>query len=444
MTLKSKKIKTVILLIISIALMVSPIFIMKTKATEDAQDIFPGTYTIEYIMGHYNLVTLGDLNGLTHIVGPILVGGDLNSQLYHSQVTNNVSSYIKGKINNGGNVNSSDGTKPTLYLGNANTVDGMNVNGQWYTSNPIEITDNFVDFNRLYSSIRSQSKNLSEGTVVTPDENGVITIKEGTISTIETLTGVTNINVEANVNSKDLTLITIKDSGAITFPGMYMNGGQYNTNESSSAGTAIVWNMPNATSVEFPIQGFTGHLIAPNADVKYPSSNYGGCFIVKTISGNVEAHYYPYNDGTIPTGETEIPGGQTGGDNTTTGNGTVDPTDRNNTTENGTVDPADRNNIAGNGTVDPADRNNVAGNETVDPANRNNTSGNGTAVDSVNKNNTSGKGQADSANTNKKVNGNGAVKTGDKIAITIVLLIVGGIMFVISIKSFYDIKKMKK
>lgn len=496
MVTKGKKIKTAIIFLISIALMLSPVFILNTKASEDTETTFPGAYTIEYLMSHYNLVTLGDLNGLTHVVGPILVGGDLNAQLYHSQVTNNVSSYIKGKITNGGNVNSTDGTKPTLYLGSSNKVDGSNVNGSWYTNNPIVVTDNYLDFDKLYSNVRSQSKNLPAGQVVTPDENGVITIEEGTANTIETLVGVTSIDVKASVNSTNLTLITIKDSGAVSFPGMLINGGQYNTGESSGAGTAIVWNMPNANSVSFPSMGFTGHLIAPNADVTYPTSNYGGCFIVKTMDGHVEGHYYPYNNGALAnagateenentitggngtTGGAGIGGGASGeggnieinGGNINAGgssggasigggtssegedisDGNVD-SEGNFSVGNEQTETNDKSNSTNtDNNEDAANRNDSEKNSEADAANRENSKDND--EDATSRNNSENDSEADAANRKDKNNNSAdaasredsAVRTGDNLIIMVLMLVAGTILFIYSVKGMIEIRKMKK
>lgn len=370
---RSKNIKILTLLIIILALTFSTAFIMIIKATEDSESAkFKGNYTIEYLIKNYNLVTLDSVSEATHIVGPILVGGDVNSLLYHSQVTRNISSYIKGYVLPGGNVSSNDGN-PTLYLGTGNDVektekDGTKVNGQWYTNNPVVVTDSYLDFEKLFGNIRSQSRNLIAGKTVKPDENGIVTIKIGEEVTIEDYAKVKQININGSTDSTDLTLINIKESGSIALPILNVNGAEIVTKGSSAQGTAIVWNIPNATNVTMSDHATIGHIIAPSADVKAPDTNYAGCLIAKSLSGHIEGHYYIYNDGTIPKkDEPKEPEGNNIVENKTKNNTVKNNTVKNNTVKNNTV----KNNTVKNNTV----KNNTVKNNTVK---KNTTKGNNT------------------------------------------------------------------
>ena len=372
---KGKKIKIAILLIIVATLMFSTIWIMRAKATEDSEDTFQGSYTIEYLIENYNLVTRNNVAEMSDVIGPILVGGNIESTLYHSKITNNISSYVKGKILNGGNITPNDGYTPTFYVGTVNDVKDNEING--FSSylvdgngQKIVETDTYIDFDLLYNNISAQSRNLAEGTIVKPDDNGKIEIKVGETVTIESLDEVSKINIVGDMNSSNLTLINIKQSGNVNLPVIEINGANAITSGSSSAGTAIVWNLPNASKVKNLNHPLVGHLIAPNADFESNDTNYAGCFIVKSLTGRIEGHYYPYNAGTLPNEETTEPD-----EDEKDENNTIDPDDKNETTDNNTIDPDDKNETTDNNTIDSDNRNNTTEpeNETEDPVDRNNT-----------------------------------------------------------------------
>ena len=139
-----------------------------------------------------------------------------------------------------------------------------------------------------------------------------------------------------------------------------VNGSQIITESSSVQGTAIVWNIPNATNVTMSDHATIGHIIAPNADVKAPDTNYAGCLIAKSLSGHIEGHYYIYNDGTIPKKDKpKEPEGNNIVENKTKNNTVKNNTVKNNTVKNNTV----KNNTVKNNTVK---KNTTKGNNTED------------------------------------------------------------------------------
>ncbi len=446
---RSKNIKIAILLVILLALTFSTAFIMIIKATEDkSSEKFKGSYTIEYLIKNYNLVTLDSVSKAEHIVGPILVGGNINSKLYHSQVTRNISSYIKGKILAGGNVAPTDGNTPTLYLGTGKDVvitehGGTTVNGEWYTNNPVVITDSYLDFEKLFGSLRNQSRNLISGKTVKPDKEGTLTVKIGEEVTIEKLADVKKINIQGSASSTDLTLINIIESGTITLPILNVNGSEMSTQGSDVHGTAIVWNFPNATNITMSDHATIGHIVAPNADITAPDTNYAGCMIAKSLSGHIEGHYYIYNDGTIPKKDKpkEPEGNNTVGNNTvgnnTVGNNTVgNNTVGNNTVGNNTVG----NNIVENKTEKPKNNTTKPKNNTTKP--KNNTTGNNTEdgdvlgasrdKNKIKKNNTTTNNSKDNTTSNSKL-----PQTGKKISkeavlgcVMVILAILFGIKYI--------------
>ena len=326
-----KKILRNILPIILVLLLMIP-YIRISHAEE--QDIYTGSYDIESIISQYNIVTFADLKTMTHIVGPVLVQGDFGEpgiEIHHSQNTAGVSSFIKGKVLASGtavqNANDKDYGNPNLYVGTVNTVsyydynhggvevfirEGEHVNVkdykvnsfEWYTKYPTVRTNNYIDFSLLKSKIIAQQAILAEGNTVTPDANGVITIRGGTISTIKTLSGVNKIVFEDfDVFQEDTTVVNILQGSSVTMP-LLINGrtgSEFSTSDFAKEdgkykNVNLVWSLPNATSLNLKQSPFIGHLIAPKADVDLPQMNFAGCFLVNSLDGvrGTEAHYYPY------------------------------------------------------------------------------------------------------------------------------------------------------
>ena len=411
---KSKTIKLSVMLILMIALMFSTAFMMIIKATEDTdkgkEAKFDGDYTIEYLIRHFNLVTLNDVSKAEHIVGPVLIGGEVKNKLYHSQVTGNTSSYIKGKIAPGGNVDNKNDPKPTLYLGKnsgATVLDyGTTVGGEWYTASPTVITDDYLNFNTLFERIKSQSKSLASGEKVNKNEKNEIEIKVGNTVTIENLKEVSSIKITGEEDSNKLTLINITASGTVTMPQLWINEKQAKSEESDAKGHAIVWNFPNATTINMANSASVGHIVAPNADIKATDTNFAGCMIAKSLDGHIEGHFYTYSGTKIPL--KEVPKEEP----------KEEPKDKNNTTQNNTTKPS--NNTTGNNTTTSKNNttkpsNNTTGNTTTASKNNttkpsNNTTGNTTTTSKNNttkpSNNTIGNSTTESKNNTTKPKNN--------------------------------------
>ena len=311
-----------------------------TEIVDITNDKYDGAYTIEEMINKYNVITLGTkkpnvnvtdydtispygrLADCAHIVGPILVEGNLENKdtsvfLYHSQVVNGVSSFIKGMIKNGGNATNEDGTNPSFYVGTKNVVEMpyidqklYHINGyEWYTRYETKKTDEYIDFDALASTIVEEQKHLALGTILTPDSEGRIYVQAGGTYTIESLSNVNEIifdNLTKDVN--ETTMITITDpgdaTGKIHFPLLLKRVGDQTEqivtgNKDSSDeyyGGNVVWNITNAEYITFTKAPFIGHLIAPQADIKLEEMNFAGTFIVNSLqgAGGTEGHYFPY------------------------------------------------------------------------------------------------------------------------------------------------------
>lgn len=305
---------------------------------EIVQDYYDGNYTIEDVISKYNVVTFEDIDKYKHIVGPVLVEGNLGQEgetIYHTHKTEGVNSCIKGEVVANGNTTSNEYTNPTdvkLYVGEENEVvayraydnyedrtldvnehyeaTSYTVNGKPSYTNYMAIrTENYFDFERLKTNVINEQASFAEGTTLTPDENGVIYVEAGSTYTINSLAEVSEIrinNLELN-NNEQTTLINIVDSGTtddgegnsyLQMPSITDGTGtQFSTNDyigDVSNTMNLVWSIPNATKVVFGSSVFVGHVIAPNANVEKLAGNSAGCIICKNIQGE-EIHYYPFN-----------------------------------------------------------------------------------------------------------------------------------------------------
>ena len=209
-----------------------------------------------------------------------------------------------------------------------------------YDANDLVNNGDYIDFKTLYDSIVYQQRNISQGQVVTPDSNGVVTIPIGGNYTIQDISNAKKIRFTNYYDNKSkLTIISINDGGVINLPfeetdtwnneptSDYYNrrsdtrvcttaynssscSSQYERYNNEYVGEQryygnIVFNIPNANYIKFASNNsFKGHVIAPNADVEMPEMNFAGAMIVNSLNaeGHSEAHFYPLTVGSVGTG----------------------------------------------------------------------------------------------------------------------------------------------
>lgn len=342
---------------------------------------YTGDYSIEDMINKYNVITLGqeelhekipdytyteatgNVRNFSHIIGPMLVEGEIGkvgTQNYEAltaiQRVFGVSPYVKGRMRAYVNdFSSQDGTKPILYFGSANEdlyaypdwASEGNMPTWWYgnqyssslsyfSNHSFEIVDDYVDFNKLYTSIKEQQSKLKKGTVVTPeyvDYSGgrnAIKITYGEYYTIESLDGVDAIIFYGfDKNADNTTVINLLDAGddtkSISMPELLIyENNSYNQfvinalpemDPTTGKITAeerirnIIWNIPNAEYISFDLNSaFVGHIIAPQADVDFLDTNYGGCMVANSIISTgapSQIYFHPYGDAELET-ETQL------------------------------------------------------------------------------------------------------------------------------------------
>lgn len=309
-----------------------------------------GSYSLHYLMNNYQVVLHGNAN-LGHTMGPVLVGGNMKSADFHDDYTaaQNVSSYIKGTANVGGiggriDVNGSF-LRP-VYFGSSNDLSKISHNPRI----PIYINDNFLDFDDLFESMRAQADYLNglEAKELTY-RNGQILLKgSGSSDRLQQRTNSQEDQIysqdgnlylkpgdQIKMSAEDITrmardwknivydftnsadvscilTITGNPEEGLMLPVMAkMNESgnsfnQINTSEIGKYGFSLLYNIPDAASVQMSPSGqpFAGHILAPNAQIKVPGGNYAGCLIGLGFESNgAEGHMHSF---TAPVPETQF------------------------------------------------------------------------------------------------------------------------------------------
>ncbi|MBQ8200161.1 MAG: Cna B-type domain-containing protein [Clostridia bacterium] len=283
----------------------------RTEAQYVFTDYEHGYHLVSFLDG-YNVLAFGNAYSELHMMGAILVQGTYSGGWSNSGFADGENlppSYVKGMIlapNSVYNSRNHSNVAP-LYVGSGNEVESWESNGTTYYSvnglrtgnnstTPVYVSNDFFSFEEAYAVIKAdQATMVARGTVVRPDENNIITVQAGDNVIIESLEGVTSINIIGDPTSRMNTTINIMDSGDVKVPMELFDGSQPAVREQNEAGTAVVFNFPNADSVELPTQNWVGHVIAPDADVTQYSGNFNGCIICEDLYTGAEGHVYNYN-----------------------------------------------------------------------------------------------------------------------------------------------------
>ena len=267
-------------------------------------------YHLTSFLNGYNVLAFGNAHSRLHMMGAILVQGVYSGDASNSGFADGENlppSFVKGLIDAPNSVyNSRNHQNAPLYVGSANTVTTEVQNGQTtYKVNgvrtgnngttPVYVNDNFFNFGEAYAIIKADQATMeSRGRVVTP-VNGVITVNIGENVIIESLEGVDSINIIGDLSEEVNTTINVVAAGNVVMPREHFNGSQPAVREQNEAGTAVVFNFPEAETVALPTQNWVGHVIAPDADVSQESGNFNGTIICKNLFTGAEGHIYSYN-----------------------------------------------------------------------------------------------------------------------------------------------------
>ncbi|MCR5233951.1 MAG: DUF5979 domain-containing protein, partial [Lachnospiraceae bacterium] len=286
-----------------------------------------GSYSLGYILNNYNLFVQQDIENHNHTIGAMAAGGDAFIQWWgnHSAIYK-ANSYIKGTMTPGTWFDAVGGDY--LFLGNVNTKNGIYYNndnkGNGYYGYRIKsatmdqginyvkgvyYTDNYIDFNAAFNSIKQEISEIqtdytidlkkATGDGYTYDSSkGVLTLIQGNTYSIDSVAGINKINIKGdNIESPVDTIVVINSSNDINgFPSVQFNGTNVDSIEFGRY-TSVVFAIPNAKNIKMGYWAHFGHLVAPNAYVRFEGGgNYNGCVIArKFYSESFEGHMWPYN-----------------------------------------------------------------------------------------------------------------------------------------------------
>lgn len=300
-----------------------------------------GSYDLEYLLNHYQLISFGNASG-QHLNGPVLVGGSFKDDNNGGWDNDSGSaattpSIILGDlaaVRAGGN---SSGAKP-IYLGSSNSISKTD-STHWSVTNctkgtfsfetssnrQVIINDNYINMAALKASLKTQSSELAQSCrevasydIINYRQTGWDDVKKEPTYTqallvnpgdkikisTDDLSKLECIKFNWNVSSDTdphLTVITITGSSLSVFPKVVdQNNNQISVTDVAKYGTSVVFDLPEATSVNMGTSdgsSIIGHILAPYASVTNSNSgsNFNGTVVGQSISlPNMEGHMYFY------------------------------------------------------------------------------------------------------------------------------------------------------
>ncbi len=274
-------------------------------------------YTIENLLRGYNVISMNNATIANHTVGAIMVGGNLyvnddlqpGGNLNQGDITTKPS-YVKGKVECSWNYASANhGTILPAYVGSANKVEynesgsAILLNGQNFTDDiskkKLYVSDTYVDFETVKGVLDAASEYFQKNaeTELIYPEGSTLHIPSGRNVTIGSMEGVTEVVIDGDISSMENTVINILDTGTVNLPHLMVGGHDADSTVEDGAGSSIVWNIPNASTVNVGVggRGWAGHILAQNAYVEKKGSQYAGTLVGNTVYVSGEGHSWPYN-----------------------------------------------------------------------------------------------------------------------------------------------------
>ncbi|MBQ7587730.1 MAG: hypothetical protein IJT37_06875, partial [Lachnospiraceae bacterium] len=282
-----------------------------------------GSYSLGYILANYNSFISDSFNHENHFIGPVAVGGDASIHSWGNEAAKySANSYIGGKLTQDNWWSTVGGG--ALYLGSENsgvytyfskedkyvdTVNGVGIN---YCTG-MYITDNYIDFDAAFASIRNEISDLDVDHVVDRNASSgeycyvekdyenkdILYLRSGYTYRISSLNGIKRIKIfGADINSAVDTILKVDSGEDITmFPDVVV-GDNATTITEYGQNSSIVFLLPNTKNITMKSgHSHFGHIVAPNAFVDFPGGgSYNGCVIARKFhSANSEGHMWPYN-----------------------------------------------------------------------------------------------------------------------------------------------------
>ena len=277
-------------------------------------------YSLNNILNNYNYFVFGNTDTI-HTVGAVIVEGNATINAFGGASTGGdapqgAPSYIKGTASGAfANNSATNVTDLVLYLGTVNydafknAQVGPNYGG---TLSNIIFTDDYVDFEAAYNSIKSEAGSIKCAVKITAQDisemkktdtyevvegwsgKKILRVHGGNTFELDGVNDLIQIDVIMdNVSDGNDTVVKITDGGDVTFPTTLVNGKAVDGKE-NGPGTSITWLFPSASKVSLPADTHVGHIIAPDSDVDIAGGTYNGCVIAKNLTSKGEGHMWSY------------------------------------------------------------------------------------------------------------------------------------------------------
>lgn len=323
-----KEIKFRTLLLLALLFIFMLIYAVSSASTKT----YDKKYTVSNLLSDYQYVVKDNADIKNHTVGAVLIGGKATLSSFGDAAIEN--SYIDYVVAYGNYSNGSyfRGTKYKEYCDKFKAYyrdsDYSGLSGLTKTNT------SYMDFNRAYKEIMSESKNLSTGTKITlkkenidgqdgialyiPNKQVVVIKKDewnkcdfivldGSLKDFISTNHVISILSDNVQIGADYSYVTVGDNKKAVFVKdneklkllehgnglMQIKDGSVQGGQLNISGMKLVWNLPNAINVV--TEYLPGHVVAPNANVKINGGNFEGSYIVKSLESSAEGHFYPYD-----------------------------------------------------------------------------------------------------------------------------------------------------
>jgi hypothetical protein len=341
----SKHLKSaVVSLLLAFGLLCNSFSLTVNAATADSAATYGKNYTIENALTDFQYFIQGDLSGSGHTVGAVAVGGvfDKSNTICDGQVTPSYIYNVKNATLGTGN----------FYAGNKTVYYGINSTGSSLDSKFVK-DSGYINMTSAFTALNSEAaekadsatkeyvasdigtnSNIYGASVLNVDvTNGNIKIPWSVFSAIDVInvtgygtadyfkthpvyisvTGVPagktiDLQFGYGTNGKNGTAYVFWNGNSNDqFIKSNLSGGT-EAGQLNLEGMKLVWNFPNATTVNTSALG--GHLVAPNANVTIHScGRFEGGIIAKELvsDGSAEAHFYTFYNPTTTITPTPAP-----------------------------------------------------------------------------------------------------------------------------------------
>ncbi|MBO5164607.1 MAG: choice-of-anchor A family protein, partial [Ruminococcus sp.] len=318
---------------------------------------YPKAYTIENVLTDYCAFVENDFTNVTHVRGPVAVGGNGAFETIGNTVKANT--YVENLIKAGYAWDENGKVYYAYYGTKDSSLDGLDTDPSSEKFSGWKQNPGYIDFGKAFAALSAESEALTNGAETYkpkyieseeasvqsnqlilnladyPDKNIVIpyetlaeAAKDKTVNIIivdesgnpvNLLTGgytisVTGVNdknigfffdgIRGNVDNLDIIILFTFNSKEETDDKTFFN--RFSESDGVSEyylnGTTTIWNFPDAKGIIYagnPV----GHFVSPNADVVQHSGNTNGGMICKSLDSGEELHYFSYNKVTLNNNE---------------------------------------------------------------------------------------------------------------------------------------------